>query len=124
VNTGLPDDTEALKRMLVRSQAELVEARLTMENLKLQFLHYKRTKFGASSKRLTKLAQFGLLVEELESEYAAIERWSRKRSQLSGTPCGTVMLALLKAPTAAGWTLLASWPSSPYDWTAKLDGAK
>ena len=35
--------------MLVRSQAELLEARLMVENLKLQLLHYKRARFGASS---------------------------------------------------------------------------
>jgi transposase len=59
--------------MLVRSQAELLEARLMVEKLKLQLLHYKRAKFGASSERLTELAQLELLVEELESERAAID---------------------------------------------------
>jgi transposase len=59
--------------MLVRSQAELLEARLLVEKLKLQILHYKRAKFGASSERLTELAQLELLVEELESERAAID---------------------------------------------------
>ncbi len=48
MSTVLPDDTQALKRMLVRSQAELLEARLMVEKLKLQLLHYKRAKFGAS----------------------------------------------------------------------------
>lgn len=73
MSTVLPDDTQALKRMLVRSQAELLEARLMVEKLKLQLLHYKRAKFGASSERLTELAQLELLVEELESERAAID---------------------------------------------------
>lgn len=70
---ALPNDAEALKRMLVRSQAELLEARLMVEKLKLQLLHYKRAKFGASSERLMDLAQLELLVEELESEHAAID---------------------------------------------------
>jgi transposase len=73
VSTVLPDDTQALKRMLVRSQAELLEARLMVEKLKLQLLHYKRARFGASSERLTELAQLELLVEELESERVAID---------------------------------------------------
>ena len=40
-----------------------------VEKLKLQILHYKRARFGASSERLKELAQLELLVEELESEY-------------------------------------------------------
>lgn len=36
-------------------------------------LYYKRAKFGANSERLTELAQLELLVEELESERAAID---------------------------------------------------
>lgn len=72
MTAALPDDAETLKRLLVRSQAELLEARLMVEKLKLQILHYKRAKFGASSERLTELAQLELLVEELESERAAI----------------------------------------------------
>lgn len=59
--------------MLVHSQAELLEARLMVEKLKLQILHYKRARFGASSERLKELAQLELLVEELESERAAID---------------------------------------------------
>lgn len=55
--------------MLVRSQAEVLEARLMVEKLKLQVLHYKRAKLGASSERLTELAQ----LELLESGRAAID---------------------------------------------------
>ena len=73
MTAALPNDAETLKRLLVRSQAELLEARLMVEKLKLQILHYKRAKFGASSERLTELAQLELLVEELESERAAID---------------------------------------------------
>lgn len=73
MTAALPNDAETLKRLLVRSQAELLEARLMVEKLKLQILHYKRAKFGASSERLTELAQLELLVEELESEHSAID---------------------------------------------------
>lgn len=72
MTTALPNDTEALKRMLVRSQAELLESRLMVEKLKLEILRFKRAKFGASSERLTELAQLELLVEELESEQASL----------------------------------------------------
>ena len=73
MTTALPNDTEALKRMLVRSQAELLESRLMVEKLKLEILRFKRAKFGASSERLTELAQLELLVEELESEQAVLD---------------------------------------------------
>jgi transposase len=84
VSTALPNDAEALKRMLVYSQAELLEARLMVEKLKLQILHYKRARFGASSERLTELAQLELLVEELESERAAIDTDTNTAASVSG----------------------------------------
>ena len=71
--TALAHDAQTLRYLLVRSQAELLEARLMVEKLKLQILHYKRARFGASSERLTEMAQLELLVEELESERAAID---------------------------------------------------
>ena len=67
-STPLPDDTDALKRLVVRRDAELLEARLMVEKLKLELARYKREKFGASSERLMQLAQLELLVEELESQ--------------------------------------------------------
>ena len=73
MSAALPNEAETLKRLLARSQAELLEARLMVEKLKLQILHYKRAKFGASSEHLTELAQLELLVEELEGEPAAID---------------------------------------------------
>ena len=69
-STPLPDDTDALKRLVVRRDAELLEARLMVEKLKLA--RYKREKFGASSERLTQLAQLELLVEELETQREAL----------------------------------------------------
>jgi transposase len=71
--------------MLVYSQAELLEARLMVEKLKLQILHYKRARFGASSERLTELAQLELLVEELESERAAIDTDTNTAASVPGT---------------------------------------
>ena len=85
VSTALPNDAEALKRMLAHSQAELIEARLMVEKLKLQILHYKCARFGASSERLTELAQLELLVEELESERAAIDADTSTTASVPGT---------------------------------------
>ena len=84
MSTALPNDAEALKLMLVRSQAELLEALLLVEKLKLQILHYKRARFGASSERLTELAQLELLVEKLESERAAIDTDTNTAASVSG----------------------------------------
>lgn len=70
---SLADEAPALKRLLLQREAELLEARLMVEKLKLEIARYKRQKFGASSERLTQLAQLELLVEELESEQARIE---------------------------------------------------
>ena len=71
-STLLPDDTDALKRLVVRREAELLEARLMVEKLKLELARYKREKFGTSSERLSQLAQLELLVEELESQREAL----------------------------------------------------
>ncbi len=70
---SLADEALALKRLLLQREAELLEARLMVEKLKLEIARYKRQKFGASSERLTQLAQLELLVEELESEQARIQ---------------------------------------------------
>jgi len=72
-STPLPDDTDALKRLVVRREAELLESRLMVEKLRLELARYKREKFGASSERLTQLAQLELLVEELESQRKALD---------------------------------------------------
>ena len=66
-------DSETLERLLAQREAELLGARLLIEKLKLELLRAKRDKYGASSERLTQLAQLELLVEELETERERIE---------------------------------------------------
>jgi hypothetical protein len=44
----VPRCTEALKRLVVQRDAELVLMRLMLEKLKLQITRYKRDKFRAS----------------------------------------------------------------------------
>jgi hypothetical protein len=61
-------DPETLERLLAQREAELLEAWLLIEKVKLQILRAKPDKFGASSERLKELAQIKLLVEELETE--------------------------------------------------------
>jgi transposase len=68
VTTRSPRDPETLERLLAQREAELLEARLLIEKLKLEVLRAKRDKYGASSERLKQLQQLELLVEELESE--------------------------------------------------------
>jgi len=66
-------DPETLERLLAQREAELLEARLLIEKLKLEILRAKRDKFGASSERLKQIQQLELLVEELETECGRIE---------------------------------------------------
>jgi hypothetical protein len=68
VAARIPRDPETLERLLAQREAELLEARLLIEKLKLQILRAKRDKFGASSERLKQIEQLELLVEELKTE--------------------------------------------------------
>jgi len=68
-----PRDPETLERLLAQREAELLEARLLVEKLKLEILLHKRARFGASSERLKEITQLELLVEELETERERIE---------------------------------------------------
>ena len=74
----LPDDIEALKRLVLEREAQLEIARhnerahLTLiEHLKLQIARLKRMQFGRSSEKLqTQIEQLELIVEDLEEEQA------------------------------------------------------
>src|SRR5438105_13235540 len=78
----LPDDIEALKRLVIEREEriesqrieveakrlEVIEARLLIEKLKLQIARYKRIQFGRKSERHDeRVAQLELIVEELEA---------------------------------------------------------
>jgi hypothetical protein len=75
----LPDDIEALKRLVLEREAQLEIARhnerahLTLiEHLKLQIARLKRMQFGRSSEKLqTQIEQLELIVEDLEQEQAS-----------------------------------------------------
>ena len=77
----LPDDIEALKRLVREREAQLEIARhnerahLTLiEHLKLQITRLKRMQFGRSSEKLNaQIEQLELIVEDLEEEQARTE---------------------------------------------------
>ncbi len=84
----LPDDIEALKRMIVERDVRLdaMQGALTakeqegqlltllIEKLKLQIARFKRTQFGRSSERIgEQLAQLELLVEDLEANQSTAQ---------------------------------------------------
>jgi transposase len=83
----LPDDIEALKRMIVERDAHVAALQgtlaakeqegqlltLLIEKLKLQIARFKRAQFGRSSERIgEQLAQLELLVEDLEANQASV----------------------------------------------------
>jgi hypothetical protein len=84
--TDLPDDLEALKRLLAErdltlaetnAQLEIAEAkvlsqRLELEKLRFQIAYFKRQKYGRSSEQLDQqLVQMQLSIEDLEASLAS-----------------------------------------------------
>jgi transposase len=77
--TALPDDVEALRRLIAAEREELAAARaglmakaLEIEKLKLQIARLRRQQYGRSSEKMAReLEQFELRLEELEAEEAA-----------------------------------------------------
>ncbi|MBU2582284.1 MAG: IS66 family transposase [Alphaproteobacteria bacterium] len=75
----LPNDIDALKRIIAERDAELTAAKaglvtksLEVEKLKIQIARLKRMTFGKSSERMVReLEQLELKLEELETEEAA-----------------------------------------------------
>jgi transposase len=78
-STALPDDVEALHRLIAVEREELAAARaglmakaLEIEKLRIQIARLRRQQYGRSSEKMTReLEQFELRLEELETEEAA-----------------------------------------------------
>jgi transposase len=78
-STALPDDVEALHRLIAVEREELAAARaglmakaLEIEKLKIQIARLRRQQYGRSSEKMAReLEQFELRLEELEAEEAA-----------------------------------------------------
>jgi transposase len=69
----LPDDVEALRRLVMEQRAVLVARELEIETLKVQLARLRRMTFGRSSEQLGReIAQLELQLEELE-ETAALQ---------------------------------------------------
>src|SRR5690349_4227269 len=76
---ALPDDVEALRRLIAAEREELAAAKagllakaLEIEKLKLQIARLRRQQYGRSSEKMARaLEQFELRLEELEAEEAA-----------------------------------------------------
>ena len=67
----LPDDIDALKRVIIEQQNKLDERDYEIEHLKLLIAKLRRLQFGRSSEKLdAKIGQLELLVEELEANRA------------------------------------------------------
>ena len=68
----LPDDVEALRRLVIEQRAVLAARELEIETLKVQLARLRRMQFGRSSETLDReIAQLELQLEELEESAAA-----------------------------------------------------
>jgi transposase len=73
--TDLPDDIEALKRLVLEHREELQARTREIESLKLLIAKLKRMQFGRSSERLSReIEQLELHLEELESQAPVIAK--------------------------------------------------
>lgn len=67
----LPDDVDALKRLIVGMAREAVQADTLIEKLRFELARLKRARFGASSERLgERVEQLELAIEALETDAA------------------------------------------------------
>jgi transposase len=74
----LPDDVDALKRLIVGLAREAVHASTLIEKLRGELARLKRARFGTSSEKLgSRLEQLELAIEALEVDEA---------ERLAGTP--------------------------------------
>jgi transposase len=67
----LPDDVDALKRMIVAMAQDAVHAKTLIEKLRFELARFKRHQFGASSEKLDgRVEQLELAIEALETDEA------------------------------------------------------
>ena len=68
----LPNDTEALKRMVVSQQAQLADRDHEIERLRLLIAKLRRMQFGRGSEKLdAQIHELELVLEDLETNLAA-----------------------------------------------------
>ena len=67
----LPDDVDALKRMITAMARDAVYARTLIDKLRFELARFKRHQFGASSEKLDgRVGQLELAIEALEADEA------------------------------------------------------
>ena len=67
----LPDDVDALKRMIVAMAQDAIHARTLIDKLRFELARFKRHQFGASSEKLDgRTEQLELAIEALETDEA------------------------------------------------------
>ncbi len=65
----LPDDVDALKRMVVAMAQDAVHPRTLIEKLRVELARLKRRRFGVSSEKLDRrVEQLELAIEALETD--------------------------------------------------------
>ena len=72
---ALPDDVDALKRIIGEMAQDAVAARTEIEKLRFQLARLKRAQFGQSSEKIDRtVEQLELAIETLEEDDAAADR--------------------------------------------------
>ena len=67
----LPDDVDALKRLVVAMAQDALHARTLIEKLRFELARLKRQRFGASSEKLDgRVEQLELAIEAIETDTA------------------------------------------------------
>src|ERR1700689_3853255 len=70
-STALPDDVDALKRIIGEMARDAVAARTEIEKLCFQLARLKRAQFGRSSEKIDRtVEQLELAIEALEEDHA------------------------------------------------------
>ena len=68
---NLPDDIDALKRIIADLSRDAVVAQAEIAKLKFQLARYRRGEFGRSSEKLARdIAQLELAIEAVETDQA------------------------------------------------------
>ena len=68
---SLPDDIDALKRIIADMARDAATAKVEIAKLKFQLARYRRAEFGRSSEKLAReIEQLELAIESLETDQA------------------------------------------------------
>lgn len=90
--TALPDDVDALKRIISEMARDAVSARAEIEKLRFQLARFKRSQFGRSSEKIERtIEQLELAIETLNEDHA---------QQIAGVPAGAETIGVTSEPTA------------------------